>query len=123
MRSSSYVTRVLLLRNVAPSNAKLTAVAGHSLRPSSHTMIASGSMKRRISHADARRSTKSGVRVAHARRKYRRLDRATPASGERGASSGKIIPWTFSSISASTVSAFALRGDSKKSSVPIASNS
>jgi len=54
-------------------------------------MIASGSMKRRISHADARRSTKSGVRVAHARRKYRRLERATPASGERGASSGKII--------------------------------
>ena len=123
MRSSSYVTRVLLLRNVAPSNPKLTAVAGGSLRLSSHTMIASGSMKRRISHADARRSTKSGVRVAHARRKYLRLDRATPASGERGASSGKIIAWTFSSISASTVSAFALRGDSKKSSVPIASSS
>jgi len=38
-------------------------------------MVASGSMKRRISQALASRSTNSGFRVAHARRKYCRFDR------------------------------------------------
>ena len=65
---TSKVTCDALLPKRAPSKANPTAPGGHSCALSSQVTLPSGSTKRRISQAQARRSAHGGRRVAQALR-------------------------------------------------------
>ena len=115
---TSKVTRDALLPKRAPSKANPTAPAGHSCALSSHATVPSGSTKRRISQAQARRSAHGGLRVAHTLR----------CSGSLGlapawARAGKSSLCTEASAAASATLARCWISLGKKSSALIASSS
>ena len=112
------MTRASLLVKCAPSKPKLIAFSGSGWVFSSHVRLASGSTKRRISQALARRSAHSGLRVTQVR----------PRSVSPGASAvcdcvGNSSFLTSASAAARLACARARDAVGKKSSAAMLSNS